>query len=113
MKFLCLGYGDEAGWNALNEAERKHLLAQDATIRERGNLMAAVQTQVTTISNWGGHPEVMQEPYAQHWLPLAGFSVIEAKDLQEVVELVANTPCARARGFIEIRPLWTLDDADT
>jgi hypothetical protein len=41
-------------------------------------------------------------------LPLAGFSVIEAQDVEEVVRLVSNTPCARARGVIEIRPF--LDD---
>src|SRR5262245_24215785 len=33
-------------------------------------------------------------PYAQPQLPLAGFSVIEAGSLNEVIELVANTPCA-------------------
>ena len=30
--------------------------------------------------------------------PLAGFSVIDAADLNEVIELVAKTPCARAKG---------------
>ena len=113
MKYLCLAYGDEEAWNALSEEEQRQLLSQDAVIRERGNLMAAVQNQVTTISNWDGHPAEMKEPYAQHWLPLAGFSVIEAENLREVVELVADTPCARARGFIEIRPFWNQDEAGT
>jgi hypothetical protein len=49
---------------------------------------------------------VTDEAYAQHQLPLAGFSVIEAESLDEVIALVSNTPCARARGFIEIRPFW-------
>ena len=39
-------------------------------------------------------------------LPLAGFSIIEAETIEEVIQLVANTPCARARGAIEIRPFW-------
>jgi len=25
-----------------------------------------------------------------------------------VIALVSNTPCARARGFVEIRPFWDL-----
>ena len=44
--------------------------------------------------------------------PLAGFSIIEAEDVDEVVRLVSNTPCARAEGVIEIRPLWDTSGND-
>jgi hypothetical protein len=108
MQFLCLAYGDEDGWNSLSEDEKEAVLAQDTVIRDRGNLMSAVQTKVTSVRNWDKTLQVTDEPYAQHKLPLAGFSVIEAETLDEVVELVSNTPCARARGVIEIRPLWEL-----
>lgn len=108
MKFLCLAYGDEDGWNALSEDEKQEVLANDAVIRDRGNLMSAVKPQVTSVSNWDGNLKVTDQPHVQHPLPLAGFSVIEAESLEEVVELVANTPCARARGVIEIRPFWDL-----
>ncbi|MEO6592290.1 MAG: hypothetical protein ABIO52_08215 [Gemmatimonadaceae bacterium] len=46
MRFLCLAYGDEAGWIALSEEEKKEVLAQDAVIQDRGNLMAAVQRTI-------------------------------------------------------------------
>jgi hypothetical protein len=113
MKFLYLAYGDEDGWNSLSYREKQEVLAQDAVIRDRGNLMSAVQTNVTSVRNWDRNLDVTDEPYAQHQLPLAGFSVIEADNLNEVIELVSNTPCARARGVIEIRPFWELggDDA--
>ena len=104
MKFLCLAYGDEAGWNTLDEEKRRDALARDAVIRERGNLMAAVQTTVTSVRNWDGKLEVHAAPSVQRELPLAGFSVIEAENVEEVIKLVANTPCALARGVIEIRP---------
>jgi hypothetical protein len=110
MKFLCLAYGDEAGWNSLSEGEKREVLAQDAVIRDRGNLMAAVQTKVTSVKNWDRTLEVTDGPFAQGGLPLAGFAVIEAESLKEVIELVSNTPCARARGIIEIRPFWDLGD---
>jgi hypothetical protein len=108
MKFLCLAYGDEDGWNSLSESEQQEVLAQDVVIQDRGNLMAAVQTKVTSVRNWERNLEVTDEPYAQPLLPLAGFSVIEAESLEEVIDLVKNTPCSRARGFIEIRPFWDL-----
>jgi len=113
MKFLCLAYGDEAGWNSLSEEERREALAQDAVIRSRGNLMSAVQRAVTSVRNWDQNLQVNNEPFARNELPLAGFSVIEAENVEEVIELVSNTPCARARGVIEIRPFWNLGDAGT
>lgn len=106
MKFLCLAYGDEAGWKALSEDEQRELLANDAVIRKRGNLVTAVQTQVTSVRNWDRNLQVTEEPFANPGLPLAGFSVIEADSVEEVIALVADTPCARARGVIEIRPFW-------
>jgi len=113
MKFLCLAYGDEAGWNSLSEEERREALAQDAVIRSRGNLMSAVQGAVTSVRNWDQNLQVNNEPFARNELPLAGFSVIEAENVEAVIELVSKTPCARARGVIEIRPFWNLGDAGT
>jgi hypothetical protein len=109
MKFLCLAYGDQEGWDSLTEIEKQEALAQDEAIRDRGNLMSAVQAkQVTSVRNWDNNLEVADEPYARHKLPLAGFSVIEAENVKEVIELVSNTPCARAKGVIEIWPFWDL-----
>lgn len=110
MKFLCLAYGDEDGWNALSEGERQEALAHDAVIRDRGNFMSAVRTEVTSVRNWDRNLVVSAQPLDEQKLPLAGFSMIEAATLDEVIQLVSNTPCARARGVIEIRPLWNVGD---
>jgi hypothetical protein len=110
MKFLCLAYGDEDGWNTLSDAEKRDALAHDATIRQRGNQVAAVQPTVTSVRNWDDKLEVRTGSFAPQSLPLAGFSVIEAESAEEVVKLVASTPCARARGFIEIRPFLSGSD---
>ncbi|ALS76452.1 hypothetical protein AUC31_15135 [Planococcus rifietoensis] len=106
MKFLCLAYGDEAGWNGLSDSEKKETLAQDKVIEERGNLMSAVQPTVTAVRNWDQKLHVTEGIEETHDLPLAGFSIIEAANVEEVIALVANTPCARANGVIEIRQLW-------
>jgi len=50
MKFLCLAYGDQDGWNSLGKEEQRDALAQDSAIRARGNEMAAVQQAVTNYS---------------------------------------------------------------
>ena len=112
MKFLCLAYGAEKDWKALTKPEQETLLAQDERLRRRGVLMAAVQATATTVRAWDGKPTATAGVFANSPVPLAGFSVIEAADLNEVIELVAGTPCARAKGAIEIRPIIAINDAD-
>ena len=59
----------------------------------------------TVVQAWDGTPTTTNAPFARAAAPLVGFSLIEAQDLAEAVSLVADTPCAVARGAIEIRPL--------
>jgi hypothetical protein len=104
MKYLCLAYGDEKDWNALTKMEQDALLAQDEVLRKRGDLVAAVQS-ATTVRAPNGDLSTIDGPFAKAELPLAGFSLIEARDLNEVIELVSKTPCARAGGAVEVWPL--------
>ena len=110
--YLCLAYGAEQDWIALSEEEQEGLSAQDERLRQRGALMAAVETTVTTVRAWDGVPTTDQAAFARPPVPLAGFSVIEADSLEEAVRLVADTPCARAKGAIEIRAIMTINDQD-
>jgi hypothetical protein len=110
MKYLCLAYGAEKDLVALSKSEQEALLAQDEVLRQRGALMAAVQRHVTSVRAWDGTPTTTDGALASSSAPLAGFSVIEAADVDEVVRLVAQTPCARARGWIEIRPILAIND---
>lgn len=110
MKYLCLAYGAEADWKVLTDEEQDELLAQDEVIREKGALMAAVETTVVTVRAWDGKPTTTTAAFADSKVPLAGFSIIEAADLDEVIRLVADTPCARAKGAIEIRPIIEIND---
>ncbi|WP_339900502.1 YciI family protein [uncultured Gilvimarinus sp.] len=103
MRFLCLAFGDKDGWISLSDDEKTDVLAQDSVITGGGATVVAVRPEVTSVRNWGKHLEVSDGPH-QAGLPLAGFYIIEAESAAAVVERVANTPCARARGVIEIHP---------
>jgi hypothetical protein len=105
MKFLCLAYGSEEDWKKVSSEEQKTLLAQDQLLRDRGAIMSAVELTVTMVTAWDGVPTTKAEPFAVSRVPLAGFSVIEAENMDDAVQLVAHTPCARAGGAVEIRPL--------
>jgi hypothetical protein len=104
MKYLCLAYGDEKHWKALSKSEQKALLAQDEVLRKRGDLVAPVQ-KATTVRVINGEVSATPGPFAQPRVPLAGFSLIDARDLDEVVDLVSKTPCARAKGAVEVWPI--------
>src|SRR5690349_7639443 len=113
MKYLCLAYGNERDWNRLDKAEQDELLAQDEVLRQRGDIVAAVATTATTVRAWEGTPVTTNETFAHTKAPLAGFSIIEAPDLEEAVRLVADTPCARAKGAVELRPIDQINDSGT
>jgi hypothetical protein len=110
MKYLCLAYGAEQDWKALTKSEQDALLAQDELLRQRGAIVAAVQNAVTTVRAWRGAPSTSNEGFTQSRAPLAGFSIIDAANLDEVVRLVAGTPCARAKGAIEVRPILAINE---
>lgn len=113
MKFLCLAYGDEKDWKALSKREQEEMLARDEALRERGTLMASVKTDVAKVRAWDGEPEVTEGAFAQSRVPLAGFSIVEAANVEEAAQLVSGTPCARAKGWIEIRPISAVNEYRT
>jgi hypothetical protein len=104
MKFLCLAYGDGKDWQALTKDEQDACIAQDDVLRSRGDMIEVVGN-VTTVRAWDGKPSTSDDPFATGAAPLVGFSLIEANDLEEAVALVAYTPCSRARGAVEVRPI--------
>ena len=110
MKFLCLAYGDEKTWDGLSEREQNELLAQDDLLRERGDLVAAVGKGVTTVRAWDGNARTEKAGFASSRLPLAGCCIIEADDIEDAVRLIADTPCARAKGAIEVRPIIQINE---
>ncbi len=72
--------------------------------------MAAVQTKVVTVRAWDGKPNATDGAFADSNVPLAGLSVIDAADVDEVIQLVAGTPCAQAKGAIEIKSVMAIND---
>lgn len=105
--FITIGYGDQAGYDrtALTLRDRAH--AHDDQIREGGARIGRAGEPVQ-VRNTEGR-EVQREPgtFMSSQLPVAGFMLIEANDLDHAVALVADTPCAVANGVVEV---WPLED---
>ncbi len=49
--------------------------------------------------------DMQNGPFMSSPLPIAGFAVIEAANLDEAVEKISQVPCAVAHGVVEVWPL--------
>lgn len=50
-------------------------------------------------------------PFLRSDLPVAGFMLIEADDVETAIRLVADTPYAVAQGVVEVWPLVVPDES--
>src|SRR6185369_12793953 len=87
-------------------------LACDKALRESGHCIASEALQpvstATTVRVRGGRVSVSDGPFAETKEQLAGFYLIEARDLNEAIQQAAKIPPARV-GSIEVRPVRELD----
>lgn len=105
MKYLCLVYLDE---NRLDELPDEDCVAYDSEIREAGHCLASEAlesvTTATTVRMRNGRMSVTDGPFAETKEQLAGFYMIEARDLNEAIQIASGIPPARV-GSIEVRPV--------
>ena len=104
-KFVTIGYGDEAGYNRTPQGLRDEAHAHDAVLRERGALMGIAGKPVQVRNPLAKAVETTEGPFLSSPLPVAGFAIIEADDLEAAIALVSRTPCAVAYGVVEVWPL--------
>ena len=105
MKYLCLVYLDE---KRLDELPDEECVAFDTAIRKSGHCVGSealesVQT-ATTVRVRNGKMSITDGPFAETKEQLAGFYLIEARDLNEAIQLAAKIPPARV-GSVEVRPI--------
>lgn len=110
MKYLCLVYLDE---KRLNELPDEDCVEFDTSIRSSGHCIASealesVQT-ATTVRVRDGKTSVTDGPFAETKEQLAGFYMIDAKDLDEAIGIASKIPPARV-GSIEVRPVRPIRD---
>jgi len=108
VKFVCLVYGEEPLMRTVPDAE---CMANGLALKADGHYIAAEALQpvkdAVTVRVRHGAVAVIDGPFAETKEQLAGFYLIEAKDLDEAVQLAAKIPPARI-GSIEVRPVREL-----
>jgi hypothetical protein len=109
-KYITIGYGDQAGYDRTPQSVKDAAHAQDAKLRLEGALMGIAGTPVQVRNPDATGLETHDGPFMSSALPIAGFALIEAADLDEAVQKVSQVPCSVAHGVVEIWPLCESDD---
>jgi hypothetical protein len=112
MKYLCLIYENEKAFETMSPADGEAIMAEYFAftdgIRRSGQYVAGEALQptqtATTVKVRNGKVSTTDGPFAETKEQLGGFYMIEAKDLNEAIQVAAKIPSAR-HGAIEVRPV--------
>jgi hypothetical protein len=99
VKYLCLVYVEENKLEALSESEMDALvreaLAYDNALRESGHYICSEALQpvraATTVRIRHGKPSATDGPFAETKEQLGGFILIDAKDLNEAIQVLRRS----------------------
>jgi hypothetical protein len=108
MKYLCLVYMEEKTLDAVPDSD---CMAFGEELRKSDRYIAAEALQrvetATTVRVRDGKVSVTDGPFAETKEQLAGFYLIDAKDLDEAIQVAAKIPPAHV-GSVEVRPVREL-----
>lgn len=115
MKYLCMIFYDEKKLTALSDHELQALTDQaleyDNVMREGGHFVTAGALELvqaaTTLRMRNGKLSVTDGPFAETNEQIGGFIVIEARDLNEAIQVASRIPPTRLGG-VEVRPIREL-----
>lgn len=105
MKYLCIVYLNAERWNACSDAvcfEHVQALVADHCLLA-GEALHCTYT-ATTVRVRNGEVTLFDGPSADTHEMLAGFYLVEVKNLNEAIRLAAGIPSAKY-GSIEVRPV--------
>ena len=122
MKYICLGYLEPGKFENMSESERNTVLdacfSYNDELRKNGHLVAEepLQPANTAVTiNWkNGKVAVTDGPYVETKEQLGGIQVLEARDLNHAIQLIAQSPGLKLGcGLIEIRPAADISEIVT
>ena len=104
-KFVTIGYGDRAGYDRLSEEVRAAAHAEDGKLQATGAVLGIAGRPVQVTNHNASGTKLQLGAFMRSSLPVAGFAVVDAANLEEAVEKVSKSPCAVGYGVVEVWPL--------
>ena len=116
MRYLCLIYLNEGELAAMPQKDmdalnRRHLELNEDLLKSGHFIEAEALTtgaSATCVRVRNGRPTVTDGPYAETKEMVAGFYLVEARDLNEAIAVAARLPAAPL-GVVEVRPCRDLE----
>jgi hypothetical protein len=112
MKYLCLIYDDESKMATMSESDANAFMGEYFAFTEGikksghylgGEALKPVNT-ATTVRMRNGKISTTDGPFAETKEQLGGFYLIEARDLNDALQVASRIPSARS-GCVEVRPV--------
>jgi hypothetical protein len=104
VKYLCLVYLSAEKWSACPDSACAAFAGQ---LKDSGHLLDGTPLHpvdtATTVRVRNGQASITDGPFAETKEALAGFYLIDARDLNEAIQIASKIPPAKY-GSIEIRP---------
>lgn len=112
MKYVCLGYYDKDKFDGMTEDERNAMfdncLEYDEHLRANGHWAGgeALQPAETAMTLYwkNGKVATTDGPFAETKEQLGGILVLEARDMNHAVQLMAQHPALTYGNSFEVRP---------
>jgi len=117
MKYLCLVYQEEQKLNTLSEVQMNALVGACIgwveELEKSGHHLFSAGLQsvrtAATLRHKNGQLTVTDGPFAETKEFLGGFTLIDARDLNEAIQLASKFPAAHL-GSMEVRPILVADE---
>ncbi len=112
VQYLCLIYDNEKEWQKMPPAETEKVMGEFFAFTESikksghyvgGNALQPTHT-ATTVRVRQGKVATTDGPFAETKEQLGGYYLLQARDLNEAIQLAARIPGARF-GSVEVRPV--------
>jgi len=119
MKYICLGYIERGRVEGMTDDERNAMLDEcfehNDHLRANGHLVAELPLQppetAMTLYWKNGKVATTDGPYTETKEQLGGVLILEARDLNQAVQLMSQVPGFKyGLGPIEIRPAAELNE---
>ena len=118
MKYICLGYYDKGKHESMDGSEQQAMFdacfAYDDHLRANGHFTGgeALQPPETALTlHWkNGKVLTTDGPYAETKEQIGGILILEARDLNHAVQLMAQHPALKYGSIFEIRPAADMNE---
>jgi hypothetical protein len=106
VRYMMLVCADESVQVSPEESSAEAWVeeTQRRGVRQSGSRLRPV-SDATTVRSRNGEVVLSDGPFAETKEQIAGFDVLECKDLDEAIEVASKHPVAKY-GAIEVRPFW-------